>query len=79
MRGKLRQLALWMRDQDGCIKTSDVVEWGVENFYVSAVRAACLLAERGYLRRLTDDEVHSRFGRQLGQGVWVTTDLIGEI
>lgn len=75
LRGKMRELARWARDQRLC-KTSDVVAWGAENYYVSAVRVACILAERGYLRRLTEGEVSLYFGKALGQGVWVPTEQL---
>jgi hypothetical protein len=75
LRGKTGELAAWIA-ANGSAKTSDVAAWGVENYYVSAVRVAFSLAEKGYLRRLSDEEVKSRFGHQLGQGVWVPTDLL---
>lgn len=74
-RGKMRELALWIAPQ-ARVKTSDVASWGVANYYVSAVRAACLLAERGYLRRLTEEEVKRLFGKELGQGVWEPTEQL---
>lgn len=75
LRGKMRLLALWLRQQS-YIPTSDVVEWGIENYYVSALRVACILAERGYLRRMTDDEVAQAFERRPHQGVWVPTQKL---
>lgn len=75
LRGKMRLLAKWARDQKH-IKTSDVAIWGVDNFYVSAVRVACILAERGFLRRMSEAEVKAFFGKELGQGVWVPTEQL---
>ena len=72
LRGKMKDLAMFIRDARLC-RTSDVVQWGLDNFYVSAERAAQLLAERGYLRRMTDEEVRSYFHRDINQGVWVPT------
>lgn len=76
--GKMGELACWIADR-GIATTSDVSYWGTTNYYVSAIRAACLLAERGYLRRMTDEEVKRQFGKELGQGVWVPTDLLRRI
>lgn len=76
-RGKMRDLARWIRYQ-GHVKTSEVNEWGVVNYYVSAVRSAQLLAERGFLRRLSDGEVKALFGKELGQGVWTPTMILKE-
>lgn len=73
--GKLRELAAWCREAR-LIHTSEVHKWGTANYYISAVRAAQLLAERGYLRRLTEDEQHDLVGKHLGQGTWVVTEQL---
>ena len=80
LRGKMLELARDIRelykDDPRGVLSSDVVKWGTENYYVSALRASCLLAERGYLRRLTEEEVLHNYGHQLGQGVWIPTGLL---
>lgn len=75
LRGKMRELAAWMR-AGSAIKTSDVVDWGQNNFYVSALRSARLLTQRGYLRRMTEEEIKVYYGEELGQGVWVPTEQL---
>ena len=73
--GKMGELARFIL-AEGHAKTSDVARWGCDHFYVSAVRAACLLAEKELLRRLSDAEAEELLGYEGGQGVWVPTDLL---
>ena len=50
-------------------KTSDVLNWGRQNFYNRAVRTIQELAACGYLRRLTYKEKDC-MGFKTGEGVW---------
>lgn len=50
-------------------RTSDVLEWGRQNFYNRAVRTIQELASCGYLRRLTAKEKEI-CGFRTGEGVW---------
>lgn len=43
-------------------KTSDIIRWGSENFSNRANRDKQQLVEEGFLRRLSDEEIHRGFG-----------------
>jgi hypothetical protein len=70
MKGKKLLLYLWIKDRRWA-KTSDVVEWGIRNFYISAERVARTLAEEGRIRRATDEEKMRMFRIKMGQDVWL--------
>lgn len=59
----------WMKTVS-IFKTSDVIEWGRANFYNRASRTARDLASDGYIRRLTDAEQYTVFGK-IGEKVWI--------
>ena len=76
-RGKMGDLARFILAA-GHAKTSDVAQWGCDHYYVSAVRAACQLCFKGFLRRMTDEEAKLLLGYASEQGVWVPTDQLRE-
>ena len=57
------------------VTTSDVIRWGLDNFYNRADREARALAEDGKLRRLTDEEKIRVLGKNSRQDVWTRNVL----
>lgn len=57
---KKEQLIEFIRQRVWC-KSSDIVRWGVENYYIRADRTARELAEEGIIRRMPDDLKNFRF------------------
>jgi hypothetical protein len=54
------------------IPTSRVIAWGRSNYYNRAERAARQLAVDGDLRRVTTEELLTRFKRLPKEGYWTT-------
>lgn len=59
---KKAQLLAWIRSQ-GVVRTHEVIEWGVAHCSNRADRDARMLARAGQIRRLTDFEKETRFGK----------------
>lgn len=51
------------------VRTSEIIRWGSNNGSNRADRNARDFAERGLMRRLTEDEVERLYGR-IGEGVY---------
>ena len=52
------------------IPTSRVIQWGQDNYYNRAERAARQLAEDGHIRRVTTEELLKRFKRVPRESFW---------
>lgn len=68
---KKAQLLAWIRAR-GVVRTHEVIEWGLANYSNRADRDARALAKSGYLRRLSEFEKETRYGK-IHEDVWVAT------
>lgn len=55
MINKKSELARFIRDR-GIVSKAEVIQWGMDNFYISAERAVRLLVEAGFIRKLSERE-----------------------
>ena len=68
---KKDQLFSWLSKQR-YIRTSDIIKWGIENYYTSADRVARQIATTGTMRRLTKQEkTEGCFDTAQGVYVWL--------
>lgn len=65
---KKEQLKHWLRNKE-FITTDEIQQWGIENYYVSALRRAQEFAEEGLIKRMDKDEKLFR-GYNTKQGVF---------
>ena len=70
-RSKKQQLLEWIQE-NGCVKTHEVIAWGLAHYTNGAERYARKLAEEGKLRRLNDLEKFVKFGK-VKEDVWEAT------
>ena len=67
---KKELLKNWLREQK-VVKTSDVIRFGLQNYYTRAERTARELAEEGYIRRIDESTKQEHYGN-IKEEVWVT-------
>lgn len=68
-RSKKQQLLEWIQE-NGQVKTHEVIAWGVAHYTNGAERYARQLAQEGKLRRLFDSEKLLQHGK-IKEDVWV--------
>jgi hypothetical protein len=68
---KQRQLLDWIRAQ-GVVRTHEVIAWGLAHYSNRADRDARALAAKGLIRRLSDFEKETRFGK-VKEDAWTAT------
>lgn len=60
-------------DGGGAMKTHEVIEWGVDNYCNCADRHARSLAKEGKIRRMSDEEKFTKYGK-IREDVWVVKE-----
>ena len=66
---KKQQLLEWIQE-NGTVKTHEVIAWGVAHYTNGAERLARQLAQEGKLRRINDLEKLVHYGK-IKEDVWV--------
>lgn len=62
------QMKNWMKTKK-IFTTADIHRWGLDNYYISAMREARRLREYGIIRRLTEEEKKIK-GFKTKQGIY---------
>ena len=67
---KKQQLLAWIQNHRW-MRTSDVIRWGVDNYFNRAERTMRDLAQEGFVRRATEEEKARMFVGKMKQDVWI--------
>lgn len=67
-RGKNKTLEDWVLSRN-YTKSSEVLQWGIDNYHNRALRDVQKICEQGKIRRLTNKEKIMVFGK-IREGVW---------
>ena len=75
---KKHLLLAWIRERRWA-RTSDVIQWGCENYSNRSDRDARDLCRLGFIRRATEEEKNRMFSKPMHEEVWLYIDKITKV